>query len=59
MSLSGLLDLVVGESKLASVLEDVRGGDASISAERLIQFENGGWKPIGQLVDPRPSRKTK
>jgi transcription-repair coupling factor (superfamily II helicase) len=29
MSLSGLLDLVVGESKLASVLEDVRGGDSS------------------------------
>ena len=26
-----------------------------ISAERLIEFENGGWKPIGQLVDPRPS----
>jgi branched-chain amino acid transport system substrate-binding protein len=26
-----------------------------ISAERLIQFENGGWKPVGQLVDPRPS----
>jgi ABC-type branched-subunit amino acid transport system substrate-binding protein len=30
-----------------------------ISAERLIQFENGGWKPIGQLVDPRPGKKTK
>ncbi len=30
-----------------------------ISAERLIEFENGGWKPIGQLVDPRPGRKTK
>jgi branched-chain amino acid transport system substrate-binding protein len=30
-----------------------------ISAERLIEFENGGWKPIGQLVDPRPPRKTK
>ncbi|MEV6864393.1 transcription-repair coupling factor [Streptosporangium subroseum] len=29
MSLSGLLDLVVGESKLAGVLEDVRGGDSS------------------------------
>ncbi len=28
-----------------------------ISAERLIQFENGGWKPIGQLVDPRPSQE--
>ena len=26
-----------------------------ISAERLIEFENGGWKAIGQLVDPRPS----
>jgi branched-chain amino acid transport system substrate-binding protein len=30
-----------------------------ISAERLIEFENGGWKPIGQLVDPRPSKKSK
>jgi hypothetical protein len=30
-----------------------------ISAERLIEFENGGWKPIGQLVDPRPPKKTK
>jgi ABC-type branched-subunit amino acid transport system substrate-binding protein len=30
-----------------------------ISAERLIEFENGAWKPIGQLVDPRPSKKTK
>ena len=30
-----------------------------ISAERLIEFENGGWKPIGQLVDPRPSKGTK
>jgi branched-chain amino acid transport system substrate-binding protein len=30
-----------------------------ISAERLIEFENGGWKPIGQLVDPRPPAKTK
>jgi branched-chain amino acid transport system substrate-binding protein len=30
-----------------------------ISAERLIQFENGGWKAIGQLVNPRPSGKTK
>ncbi|MDP9848915.1 transcription-repair coupling factor [Streptosporangium lutulentum] len=29
MSLSGLLDLVTGESKLASVLADVRGGDSS------------------------------
>jgi ABC-type branched-subunit amino acid transport system substrate-binding protein len=29
-----------------------------ISAERLIEFENGGWKPIGPLVDPRPSKKT-
>ncbi|MFB9894940.1 transcription-repair coupling factor [Planobispora takensis] len=29
MSLSGLLDLVVGEPKLASVLADVRGGDVS------------------------------
>ncbi|MGV9774700.1 transcription-repair coupling factor [Streptosporangium sp. NPDC003464] len=29
MSLSGLLDLVAGEPKLASVLEDVRGGDSS------------------------------
>ena len=28
-----------------------------ISAERLIEFENGGWKPIGQLVDPRPSER--
>jgi branched-chain amino acid transport system substrate-binding protein len=26
-----------------------------ISAERLIEFENGLWKPIGPLVDPRPS----
>ena len=26
-----------------------------ISAERLSEFENGGWKAIGQLVDPRPS----
>ena len=30
-----------------------------ISAERLIEFENGGWKPIGQLVDPRPSKGKK
>ena len=30
-----------------------------ISAERLIEFENGGWKAIGQLVDPRPPKKTK
>ena len=30
-----------------------------ISAERLIEFENGGWKPIGPLVDPRPSKQTK
>ncbi|MEV8636007.1 transcription-repair coupling factor [Streptosporangium sp. NPDC051023] len=29
MSLSGLLDLVAGEPKLASVLRDVRGGDLS------------------------------
>ncbi|WP_326825738.1 transcription-repair coupling factor [Streptosporangium sp. NBC_01756] len=29
MSLSGLLDLVVAEPKLASALEDVRGGDSS------------------------------
>jgi branched-chain amino acid transport system substrate-binding protein len=28
-----------------------------LSAERLIQFESGTWKPIGQLVDPRPSKK--
>jgi branched-chain amino acid transport system substrate-binding protein len=28
-----------------------------LSAERLIEFENGGWKAIGQLVDPRPSKK--
>jgi branched-chain amino acid transport system substrate-binding protein len=27
-----------------------------ISAERLIEFENGGWKAVGQLVDPRPSK---
>jgi branched-chain amino acid transport system substrate-binding protein len=30
-----------------------------ISAERLIEFENGGWKAIGPLVDPRPPKKTK
>ena len=30
-----------------------------ISAERLIEFENGGWKAIGQLVDPRPSKVKK
>ncbi len=31
-----------------------------ISAERLIEFDNGGWKAIGQLVDPRPpAKKTK
>lgn len=30
-----------------------------ISAERLIEFENGGWKAIGGLVDPRPPKKTK
>jgi branched-chain amino acid transport system substrate-binding protein len=30
-----------------------------ISAERLIEFENGGWKPIGPLVDPRPSKTKK
>jgi branched-chain amino acid transport system substrate-binding protein len=30
-----------------------------ISAERLIEFENGGWKAIGQLVDPRPSKTKK
>jgi branched-chain amino acid transport system substrate-binding protein len=30
-----------------------------ISAERLIEFENGGWKPVGQLVDPRPAKKSK
>ncbi|MFF5206638.1 transcription-repair coupling factor [Streptosporangium sp. NPDC000396] len=29
MSLSGLLDLVAGEPKLASALQDVRGGDSS------------------------------
>ena len=29
-----------------------------ISAERLIEFENGNWKPIGPLVDPRPAKKT-
>jgi branched-chain amino acid transport system substrate-binding protein len=28
-----------------------------LSAERLIEFENGGWKAVGQLVDPRPSKK--
>jgi branched-chain amino acid transport system substrate-binding protein len=28
-----------------------------ISAERLIQFNNGTWNAIGQLVDPRPSAK--
>jgi branched-chain amino acid transport system substrate-binding protein len=28
-----------------------------LSAERLIEFNNGGWKAIGQLVDPRPSKK--
>lgn len=27
-----------------------------ISAQRLIQFENGSWKAIGQLIDPRPSK---
>ncbi|HEU0304089.1 MAG TPA: ABC transporter substrate-binding protein [Gaiellaceae bacterium] len=30
-----------------------------ISAERLIEFENGDWKAIGQLVDPRPAPKKK
>jgi branched-chain amino acid transport system substrate-binding protein len=31
-----------------------------ISAERLIEFENGNtWKAIGPLVDPRPPAKTK
>ena len=30
-----------------------------ISAERLIEFENGRWKAIGPLVDPRPPKKTK
>jgi branched-chain amino acid transport system substrate-binding protein len=30
-----------------------------ISAERLIEFDNGGWKAIGQLVDPRPSKAKK
>jgi branched-chain amino acid transport system substrate-binding protein len=30
-----------------------------ISAERLIEFENGGWKAIGQLVDPRPNKVKK
>jgi branched-chain amino acid transport system substrate-binding protein len=30
-----------------------------ISAERLIEFQNGGWKPIGPLVDPRPSKTKK
>ncbi len=28
-----------------------------ISASRLIQFNNGGWSAIGELVDPRPSKK--
>jgi len=30
-----------------------------ISAERLIEFENGGWKAIGPLVDPRPNKVKK
>jgi branched-chain amino acid transport system substrate-binding protein len=30
-----------------------------ISAERLIQFKDGTWNPIGKLVDPRPTKKTK
>jgi branched-chain amino acid transport system substrate-binding protein len=28
-----------------------------ISASRLIQFESGSWKPIGKLIDPRPSKQ--
>jgi ABC-type branched-subunit amino acid transport system substrate-binding protein len=28
-----------------------------ISAQRLIQFNNGTWKPVGNLVDPRPAKK--
>ncbi len=28
-----------------------------ISAQRLIQFNNGTWKAIGNLVDARPSKK--
>jgi branched-chain amino acid transport system substrate-binding protein len=27
-----------------------------ISAQRLMEYDNGGWKAIGQLVDPRPSK---
>jgi branched-chain amino acid transport system substrate-binding protein len=30
-----------------------------ISAERLIEFQNGTWKPIGPLVDPRPPKAKK
>jgi len=35
-----------------------RNDNFPISAARLIQFENGSWKPIGALIDPRPSKKT-
>ena len=31
----------------------------TISAERLIEFESGNWKPIGPLVDPRPTKGKK
>jgi branched-chain amino acid transport system substrate-binding protein len=36
-----------------------RNDNFPISAARLIQFENGSWKPIGQLIDPRPSKTKK
>ena len=34
-----------------------RNDNFPISAARLIQFEGGSWKPIGPLIDPRPSKK--
>ena len=34
-----------------------KGDKFPISAERLIQFNNGTWTAIGNLVDPRPPKK--
>ncbi len=34
-----------------------KGDKFPISAERLIQFNNGTWTAIGNLVDPRPTPK--
>ena len=41
------------------LLDDGGNDNFPISAARLIQYQNSSWKPIGELINPRPSKTKK